>query len=67
VRRTPGYQDKPAGDDVCHGSQAGERFRIVGGPVYADEIWWWQVSNERCPGGWIAQTRGNGETILGRP
>ena len=67
VRRTPGYRNKPAGDDVCRGARSGERFRIVGGPQYVDDIWWWQVSNERCPEGWIAQTRWNGETILSRP
>ncbi len=65
VRRNPGYRNKPAGDTVCYAS-TGERFRIIGGPEYVDELWWWQVSNSRCSG-WIAYCRRNGDVILGYP
>jgi len=67
VRRTPGYKNKPVGDDVCGGTQTGERFQIIGGPQQVDTLWWWKVSNSRCEEGWIAQNQSTGDAILARP
>ena len=63
VRRTRGVLNKPLGDVFCQATK-GERFLIIAGPKYEDNIWWWKVSNSQCGEGWIADLIDTGERFL---
>lgn len=66
IRNSPGHNNKP-NEDILNMSFQGERFNVVGGPEYVDGLWWWQISNDRCGNGWIAQTKTDGKVILSSP
>ncbi|GIV77471.1 MAG: hypothetical protein KatS3mg050_1865 [Litorilinea sp.] len=72
VRRSPGYQNKPA-DDVLGDFASRATVYILDGPRTADGLTWWRGggigSNGREVVGWVAQQApGDGSTIplLGR-
>jgi hypothetical protein len=62
LRKTPGYQNKPASDRLALVPQ-GERLLIVGGPAEADGLVWWNVEWQG-QNGWMAETRASGGRIL---
>lgn len=62
LRKTPGYQNKPASDRITLVPQ-GERLLIVGGPAEADGLVWWNVEWQG-QNGWMAETRASGGRIL---
>lgn len=69
VRRSPGYQSKPA-DDVLASMQPGESVEILGGSALADDLIWWRVRYVNASGnlveGWVAEATASGVQILGR-
>lgn len=62
LRKTPGFQNKPASDRIALVPQ-GDRLLIVGGPVEADGLVWWNVEWQG-QNGWMAETRASGGRIL---
>lgn len=62
LRKTPGYQNKPASDRIAL-VPANERVNIIGGPALMDGLTWWNVEWQGQQG-WIAETRASGGRIL---
>ena len=62
LRRTPGYQNKPAGDTLRTVS-AGAPGTITGGPVDLDGLRWWQV-RFATDEGWMAERSSQGRLLL---
>lgn len=68
LRRTPGYNSKPA-TDVVMDIPAHTNVTVAGGPQNADHLVWWQIrltDNGRAVSGWAAQSAPNGVTLLGK-
>ena len=67
IRRTPGYLSKRA-DDVIGQIQPGERVEIIGPPMGADNLLWWQIRYPTATGqtieGWVAEATASGVVIL---
>ena len=67
MRRTPGYNQKPAGDVIADINQ-GTQGTILDGPRSADNLAWWQVRTTAPDGttvsGWMAEAGPNGVTLL---
>jgi len=66
LRRTPGMQDKPAGD-VLGDVRPETVVQIVDGPQTVDGLIWWQVDaplNDEQTRGWMAQTAPSGVELL---
>lgn len=62
LRRSPGYQNKPAGDTLrTVGEGAGGA--VIGGPADVDGLRWWQVrfGNDE---GWVAERSSQGRLLL---
>lgn len=69
IRQTPGHLGK--GDsDILAQMQPGDTVTIIGGPVSADNLVWWQIqytaSDGRTLEGWTAEATGSGVQILGQ-
>ena len=69
IRQTPGHLGK--GDsDILAQMQPGDTVTIIGGPVSADNLVWWQIqftaSDGRTLDGWTAEATGSGVQILGQ-
>ena len=62
LRQSPGFQNKPASDRLAL-VPAGAIVVIVGGPVEADGLRWWQVQWQGQEG-WMAERRASGGLIL---
>lgn len=64
LRRTPGFQNKPA-DDVITTIPAGAQGEVIDGPQAADGLQWWLV---RFSGkeGWMAERSSQGVLLLDR-
>lgn len=64
LRRTPGFQNKPAGDSL-RTVAGGAQGTVVAGPLDADGLRWWQV---RFGGdeGWMAERSSQGRLLLAR-
>lgn len=64
LRRTPGFQNKPA-DDVITTVPAGAQGEVIDGPQAADGLQWWLV---RFGGkeGWMAERSSQGILLLDR-
>ncbi len=62
LRKTPGYQNKPASDRIAL-VPANDRLKIIGGPALMDGLTWWNVEWQGQQG-WIAETRASGGRIL---
>jgi hypothetical protein len=62
LRRSAGYVDKPDGD-VFASVKASDRGEVLGGPVTADGLRWWQVRFGLATG-WIAETTSAGTRLL---
>jgi hypothetical protein len=69
VRRTPGYINKPLGDE-CTWLAQGDMVQVTDGPRYADGLTWWEVkvASSDCEGnrGWIAEWNRDGKQMLQR-
>ncbi|MBE2233475.1 MAG: hypothetical protein IAE85_08280 [Anaerolinea sp.] len=65
LRRSAGYQNKPAGD-VIAAVPAGQMGEISGGPQEADGLVWWRVRFGDLEG-WMAERSSQGVTLLDRP
>lgn len=67
IRETAGYLNKP--DDALCLAVTNDLFSIVGGPMFVDKAYWWQVApvkSANCTvGGWIAEESQEYGTILG--
>jgi murein DD-endopeptidase MepM/ murein hydrolase activator NlpD len=67
LRRTPGYLNKPADDQVLLLS-SGAQATVIGGPIAKDNLTWWQVttaaSASQTVNGWVAEAAANDEAIL---
>ena len=64
LRRSPGFQNKPA-NDVLAAVPAGSLGSVVGGPQSADGLVWWQVSFGETAG-WMAERSSRGVALLDR-
>lgn len=64
LRRTPGYQNKPAGDTLRTVAE-GATGTITGGPVDLDGLRWWQVRFSTDEG-WMAERSSQGRLLLTR-
>lgn len=62
LRRTPGYQNKPAGDTL-RTVNGGATGTITGGPVELDGLRWWQVRFD-ADEGWMAERSSQGRLLL---
>ena len=66
LRKTPGFQGKPA-EDVIADLPLDVRATVLTGPRAVDGLTWWQVQT-RFAGqevtGWLAQTSGNGAPLV---
>ena len=62
LRRTPGYQNKPAGDTL-RTVNGGATGTITGGPVDLDGLRWWQVRFD-ADEGWMAERSSQGRLLL---
>jgi hypothetical protein len=64
LRKTPGFQNKPA-DDVISTVAAGAQGEVIDGPQAADGLQWWLV---RFGGkeGWMAERSSQGILLLDR-
>ncbi len=62
LRRTPGYQNKPAGDTLRTVTE-GATGTVTGGPVDLDGLRWWQVSFD-ADEGWMAERSSQGRLLL---
>lgn len=64
LRRTPGYQNKPAGDSLKT-IASGAQGVVVTGPEDVDGLRWWKV---RFGGdeGWMAERSSQGRLLLAR-
>ena len=66
VRRSPGYNGKPAADVVIK-APPGAVLTIAAGPQAADSLTWWQVTgalNSQAVTGWVAEVGTMGERFL---
>jgi hypothetical protein len=63
LRLTPGYSDKNNDVDLLANVPAEAIVEILGGPVQADGLNWWNVSWNGTSG-WMADHTGSGKTIL---
>lgn len=62
LRRTPGYQNKPAGD-ALRTVNGGATGTITAGPVDLDGLRWWQVRFD-ADEGWMAERSSQGRLLL---
>lgn len=65
LRRTPGYQNKPASDTIAT-LDAGQTATVVSGtPQSADGLIWWNVrTSGGSQTGWLAQSAPNGVKLM---
>ncbi len=62
LRRTPGFNNKPA-NDVITQIGADSVFIIAGGPTSADNLTWWRIKGTTVDG-WMAQVAPDGQVLL---
>gem|GEM_PF-1338601 len=62
LRRSAGWLEKPE-DDVFARVRSGDRGEVIGGPLQADGLRWWQVRFGPVTG-WIAETSSAGTRLL---
>ncbi len=68
LRRTPGFQNKPA-DDVLGELPMDGRANVVSGPQSLDGLTWWQVRARTLDGellGWLAQSAFGGQDLIAK-
>jgi len=67
IRQSPGHQSKPEGDIIA-AIPAGGQVAVIGGPVTADGLTWWQIRYTNNSGqvveGWSAEVTPSGVRIL---
>ena len=67
LRRTPGFNQKPA-TDIVYAIPAGSALVIAGGPQSADGLTWWNVRFTSSQGnrfdGWVAGAKASGAALL---
>ena len=64
LRKTPGFQNKPA-DDVISTVPAGAQGEVIDGPQAADGLQWWLVRFDGQEG-WMAERSSQGILLLDR-
>lgn len=62
LRRSPGFQNKPA-DDVILVVQPGDSGTVLEGPVQADGLNWWRIRFANGEG-WMAERSNSGKVLL---